>query len=52
MIKELGDMTIRELKKEQDKICKATKCEKCPFRECCVTNQIDFEQEVIIEEES
>lgn len=50
MIKKLGDMTIKELKKEQDKICGDTNCEKCPFKECCVTHQINLEQEVEIEE--
>lgn len=50
MKKKLGDLTIRELKKEQDKICKDTKCSECPFEECCVSEKIDLEKEVEVEE--
>ena len=50
MIKKLGDLTIRELKKCQDKICNEHDCYECPFKECCVTHEVNFEQEVEVEE--
>lgn len=46
MKKKLGDMTIRELLKEQERICKFTKCKDCPFEDCCVTFNVDLEEEV------
>lgn len=49
MKKKLGDLTIRELKDEQDIICKSTICKDCPFKECCITYYIDLDQEVEVE---
>ena len=50
MKKKIGDLTIRELKKEQDKICnKDTNCSECPFEDCCVDIKIDLEKEVEVE---
>lgn len=46
--KTVGDLTIREVKEIEDKICNDD-CGNCPFGECCVTNYCDLEQEIEVD---
>lgn len=49
--KKIGDLTIREAKEIQNKICDLNiGCEDCPFYDCCINDCIDFDQEIEVEE--
>lgn len=51
MKKKIKDLTLAEAKKIQDKICNIElSCCECPFRHCCIDDNIDFEQEIEVEE--
>lgn len=51
MKKKIGDLTLREIKKERDKACSAQPdCSECPFRHCCISDVFDLEQEVEVED--
>ena len=51
MKKKIGDLTIREVKEMQDKICNVmVGCEDCPFYDCCLSVKIDLDKEVEVEE--
>ena len=48
--KKIGDLTIREAKEMQDKICDLNiGCEDCPFYDCCIKDCIDLDKEIEIE---
>lgn len=51
MKKKLGDLTLREVKEMQDKICdNCIICNECPFTDCCIdTSKIDLDKEVEVE---
>lgn len=51
MKKKIGDLTIREAKEMQNKICNTiVGCKGCPFHACCINNYIDLEREIEVEE--
>lgn len=51
MKKKIGDLTIREAKEMQDKICNVIiDCKDCPFCDCCINDCIDLDQEIEVEE--
>ena len=50
MKKKLGDLTVRELKELQKEKCRINTCRYCPFKGCCVSNRIDLDQEIEVEE--
>lgn len=51
MKKKIGDLTLREIKKEQDKVCNVTfDCTDCPFSACCIDDNIDLDKEIEVEE--
>jgi hypothetical protein len=52
MKKKLGDLTIKEVKEIQEKICKGIKaCSDCPFSVCCIyTERVDLDKEIEVEE--
>ena len=52
MKKKLGDLTLKEVKEIQDKICdNFISCADCPFTHCCMdTKKINLNQEVEVEE--
>lgn len=51
MKKKIGDLTLREMIKEQDKVCQIKfDCSGCPFRRCCVVEVTDLEQEIEVED--
>ena len=51
MKKKIGDLTLREIKREQDKVCNIKfECSKCPFRHCCVSETLDLDQEIEVKE--
>lgn len=50
--KKLRDLTIKEAKEMQDKICDVIiGCKDCPFYDCCINDCIDLDQEIEIEVE-
>lgn len=52
MKKKLGDSTLREVKKEQDKVCNVKfECSECPFRHCCISEGVNFDYEIEVEDE-
>ena len=49
--KKIGDLTLREAKEMQDKICNVIiGCKDCPFYDCCINDCIDLDQEIEVEE--
>ena len=51
MKKKIGDLTIKEIKEMQDKVCNVlVGCKDCPFSSCCIDNHIDLDQEIEVEE--
>lgn len=51
MKKKIGDLTLKEAKEMQDKICNIVVCcEDCPFTHCCINDSIDLDQEIDVEE--
>lgn len=52
MKKKLGDLTLKEAKEVQEKICKGIiACSDCPFVDCCIdTERIDLDKEIEVEE--
>lgn len=50
MKKKIGDLTLREIKKEEDKVCDKFDCSECPFRHCCISDAFDLEEEVEVED--
>lgn len=51
MKKKIGDLTIREAKEMQDKICNLNVvCKDCSFYDCCINDCIDLNQEIEVEE--
>lgn len=48
MKKKIGDLTLREVKEIEDKICDGD-CPNCPFCECCITDFCDLGQEIEVE---
>lgn len=52
MKKRIGNLTLKEVKEMQDKICNViVSCEDCPFSACCIDNYIDLDQEIEVEDE-
>lgn len=52
MKKKIGDLTLREIKKEQDKVCNVVvNCKDCPFSACCIEDRIDLDKEIEVDEE-
>jgi len=53
MKKKLGDLTLKEVKEMQDKICdNCIICNECPFTDCCIdTSKIDLDQEIEVEKD-
>lgn len=49
MKKKIGDLTLREAKEMQDKICNViVDCADCPFYAYCIKDYIDLDQEIEI----
>lgn len=51
MKKKIGDLTLREVKAIEDKICNGSfDCDACPFAECCVSDYCDLDKEIEVKE--
>lgn len=51
MKKKIGDLSVRELKELEKEKCRTNTCHVCPFKNCCIGNSVDLDQEIEVEDE-